>query len=134
MDKNQINERIQSSLRLQIMSELKKIFVQKDNIVIDERAKAAIITAASEMAIAADEPVISKEDVEAKLLSMITVSGEAKELVGMLSPQYVQQIIGYSVDFRDFGAAKSNYNAKKSEYDELYGNINALSFERHITR
>ena len=106
--------------------QVKDLFIKKGAFA-DENVRAAAITAASKMALAGDEILLREADVIDALKNGLTEEGMAK--IGM-GPQYVQNIIGYSVDFNDFGNASAAYNAQKEQYDNLYHNIMALNMQK----
>ena len=76
----------------------------------DPKVVAAIITAASSMALATDK--YSKEVTAESLLEAFKAldNEEITNLIGM-GPQYVKQSIGYSIDFNDYGAACAAYES-----------------------
>ena len=108
------------NLEVLINGLLQMIFVNKQ-VRWDDNVKAAIITAASKMAIPGG---IVEENTVVDVLSK-DMSDQAKSMIGM-GPQYVKQIIGYSVDFNDASAALQEYTTIKDEYDALYLYIKAL--------
>ena len=98
-----------------INGELQMLFVNKEVDMTADNVNAAIVTAASKMSIPTG--IISENEV-AEILSA-DLSDQAKSMIGM-GPQYVNQIIGYSVDFNDASAALKEYTTFKDEYDALY--------------
>lgn len=101
-----------------------QLFVKNDaNMTLDHNV-AALITAASQMSLAAQEPVISSDQVVEELLDVYNKKDEqmVQDLIGM-GPQFVKKNIGYSVDFNDYAAANVAYNAEKDAYSALYKNI-----------
>lgn len=114
-----------------IKQKAESIFVQKDCDRMAANVRAAIITAASKMAIPAS--IVTEE---AALEELIRVYGvqettEVLDLIGM-APQFVKSAIGYSVDFNDLASASVNYDANKDEYDFFYREIEAKMQERQI--
>ena len=112
-------------LNILINGEIQMLFVDKEVDMTADNVNAAIVTAASKMAIPAG--IIGENEV-AETLSA-DLSEEAKSMIGM-GPQYVKQIIGYSVDFNDASAALKEYTTFKDEYDALYAYIKQLSLNK----
>lgn len=89
----------------------------------------AIISAATGMSMASDT---GNKDVTREMLLEAFEATNDQELEAFLelSPAHVKSIIGYAVDFRDYGAARAEYEARKDDYDSLYNNINYLSQQK----
>ena len=109
--------------------ELNDLFVKQKVDYNADNVKAAMITAAAQMALATD--IVSPNEVIEKL--SVDLSDNAKSLIG-LSPQFVKQILGYSVNFNDYASATVEYNNNKDKYDRLYNNVKNLELqkERHL--
>lgn len=112
-------------LTILINSRLQTLFVNKEVDMTADNVNAAIVTAASKMAI--PSRIIGQDEV-ATVLSE-DLSDQAKSMIGM-GPQYVKEIIGYSVDFNDAGAALMEYSTLKDEYDMLYIYIKQLGLDK----
>ena len=108
-------------LEIVVNGKLSRLFVKKEVDMTADNVNAAIVTAASKMAIPSG--IIGQEEVATYLGE--DLPDEAKSLIGM-GPQHVEQIIGYSVDFNDGGAAYAEYNSSKEDYDALYSSIKSL--------
>lgn len=110
-----------------LKEKLESIFVKQEADLTLPHNLGALITAASKMAIPSS--IIDEYTTMDELISLYNASEEAKSLIGM-GPQYVKTNIGYSVDFQDYNAATTTYNASKGSYDELYQMILNRSEER----
>lgn len=83
---------------------------------------ASILTASSKMAKYSDI-VTDNETLEVlQPLFNPTDDEQVKKLIG-LSPDYVKNNIGYSVNFNDYASALAEYQSHKEQYDKLYNSI-----------
>lgn len=83
---------------------------------------ASILTASSKMA-KYSEIVTDNETLEVlHPLFNPTDDEKVKKLIG-LSPDYVKNNIGYSVNFNDYDSALAEYQSHKEQYDKLYNSI-----------
>lgn len=116
-----------------IINKVENLFVKKELNEKNSAVIAAIITAASEMAKCSD--IIDSETMVTQLLDLYkkNENEEVKSLIGM-APEYVNNNIGYSVDFRDFSSAKVNYDIEKAKYDEVYTEIGARAKTEEVER
>ncbi len=118
-------------LNLEARDKAEGLFVKKECDKTLPHVQAAIISAASNMAIAGKfardgiEPV-SPEMVMEELLRAYQAKGneEVEDLIRM-SPAYVKDAIGYSVDFTDLSRAIVAYEAEQAEYDSFYSTVRA---------
>ena len=101
----------------------------------DERVVGAIISAATGMSIASDKG--NKDNTREMLLEAFkAVDGVNDEELNPfleLSPTHVKAIIGYAVDFRDYGAALAEYESRKDDYDSFYSCANYLKEQKGIS-
>lgn len=113
-----------------LSQKVKHTFVKQPCDVYTLNVKAAIITAASEMAKYTD--IATKEQTITELMNLYDLNEEqVGSLIGM-SPTYVKSLIGYSVDFMDYSRAKVNYDSNKSEYDDIYNEIVERSLNNNM--
>ena len=114
---------------LNLMLELQKAFVKKDNVNFSEDSVvAAIATAASKIALASqkfDESLIADQVIE---LYKKSDNENVYSMIGM-GPQYVRANIGYSVDFNNYGAVTGEYSANETQYDSIF---NKLKYRSNI--
>jgi len=118
-------------LNIETRNKAEGLFVKKECDKTLPHVQAAIISAASNMAMAgkfAQDGVesVSPEMVMEELLRAYAAKGNeaVEDLIGM-SPAYVKSAIGYSVDFTDLSRARVAYEAQASEYDDLYSTVRA---------
>ena len=119
-----MNFELDNGAKLRIMNMAYHLFLKK--IVVNTKAPnvvAAIITAASKMAIAAG----ADEDATREFLIEAfgeLVNEEARKFIDKgISPTFVQSIIGFSTDFNDSGLASVAYESQKDDYDSFYRTI-----------
>lgn len=110
-----------------LKQKLEEMFVHKDCNLKNVSSLAALITAASKMAM--HSGIVNEFDTIDELIDLYNVEEETKKLIGM-SPQYVKSNIGYSVDFMDFNISKRVYDANKFSYDDLYKRVAKRMEER----
>lgn len=104
-----------------------KLFVKNDADLTKPNVIAAIVEAAKNMALVSD--IASKYDTQDALLTAFNASDnkEVTDLIEMLNPSYIKQIIGFSTDYMDFGSANLAYENQKELYDSLYNQVNNLN-------
>ena len=102
-----------------LKSNLENLFVKNGASVESPQVIGAIVTSAGAMALQSEK--VSREDTIAELLDLYgkTDDEEVNQLVGM-GPQYVSKLIGFSVNFNDYGNASLEYQQRKSQYDDIY--------------
>lgn len=105
-----------------LVNETVNMFVKQGVSLALPRIVASILTASSEMA--KYSGIVSEEESLQVLESLFnpTDDEQVKKLIG-LSPDYVENNIGYHVNFRDYASATAEYNAQKEKYDKLYNSI-----------
>ena len=89
----------------------------------DPKTVGAIISAASNMAIASDDELdYHMEPTREALLEAFDVENNPNIAeFSEMAPQYVKPLIGYSVDFKDYGAARAEYESDKDSYNMVFG-------------
>ena len=99
----------------------------------DKRVIAAIVTAANAMCIASDLSQL-KQATNDMLLEAFGAANdeEVNKLIGM-GPQYVGAIIPFKVDFNDYGAARTAYEARQYDYDSMFRQANYLEQTKENT-
>ena len=105
-----------------LVNETVNMFVKQDVSLSLPSIVASILTASSEMAKYSD--IITEEELLQVLEPLFnpTDDEQVKKLIG-LNPDYVENNIGYHVNFRDYASATAEYNSLKEEYDKLYNSI-----------
>lgn len=105
-----------------LVNETVNMFVKQGVSLALPRIVASILTASSEMA--KYSGIVSEEESLQVLESLFnpTDDEQVKKLIG-LSPDYVENNIGYHVNFMDYASATAEYNAQKEKYDKLYSSI-----------
>jgi len=120
---------------------LRDAFIRKDELArkdittYTDHIKAALVTTASEMSKATDFVFDDKEDklVDVLLGLVEDPEGKVKELTDYMDPGTVKALIGFSIDFRDYGHAKAYYETARTELDNLYWGLDSL-IERERSR
>ncbi len=118
-------------LNLEARDKAEGLFVKKECDKTLPHVQAAIISAASNMAIAGKfaesgvEPVTPEMVIEELLRAYQAKGVEAVESLLNMTPNYVKDAIGYSVDFTDLSRATVAYEAQAPEYDSFYGTVRA---------
>ncbi len=96
----------------------------------DPKVIGSIVSAASNMAMASD---IGSYDATYKSLLEAFKAENDEETVrySELAPQYVQSIIGYTVDFKNYGVAKAELKAAEAtgigDYNFIFGQAQYLN-------
>lgn len=105
-----------------LVNETVNMFVKQDVSLSLPSIVASILTASSEMAKYSD--IITEEESLHVLEPLFnpTDDEQVKKLIG-LNPNYVQNNIGYNINFRDYASATVEYNSHKEKYDKLYNSI-----------
>ena len=105
-----------------LVNETVNMFVKQDVSLSLPSIVASILTASSEMAKYSD--IITEEELLQVLEPLFnpTDDEQVKKLIG-LNPDYVENNIGYHVNFRDYASATAEYNSQKEKYDKLYNSI-----------
>ena len=103
------------------------IFVKNDADITQPRVIAAVTDAARNMSLVSG--IASKEDTHDAILDAFGAKDidYISSMVETMSPTSVKSIIGYSVNYMDFGSAYVNYNAQKALYDALYNEVNLIN-------
>lgn len=107
---------------IRLLGRIEKLFIKKPIPRMDDLTTSAIATAASEMFLAMDEipeikDNVTKEDIVNQIFD---VYNQDVSTFLQLNPNQVKDLIGFSTDFRDYGAARMGYKSQKNEYDLLY--------------
>lgn len=108
---------------LVLKEKVEKVFIQNQADINQPSVLAAMITAASQMAIQSNG-LATPDMTTDELLNLYEKSDDQQvtDLIGM-SSAFVKTNIGYSVEFEDASLATMAYNSIKSTYDEVYRSI-----------